>query len=681
MRPQPQLGSVASLGTGAPAATGIAAPSDTETTRGGYLGSVVFGALRGLSLSLGLLLVAGCAAGIKSSFDPGTGSAARFSGMAPGMAPDTTVERSADGPAQRFDGRWRTARNTLRLAPSGPSTGGGPFFFSGLQATSTEVRVVPAPGVSHARIRMSCDGPVALAGVTHPAGRTFEFAVAAADLPAGVTLRPAEALGRCDGAAFFAEGSRNLVLLREEAADRALAALDSRFDLCAAPAGGDALERAFHAGRPLSQTCVFALRDARTLIEEKESFDAKVRALLGRPLPARFYDEGDPELPLDFSAAPRLSLIYLSYLDIKADFSGRVIERLVRHHAARGAAVRIVVSDVLTHGKDRALLEALAADHHNVRLKMFRWEPRWHALPTERLSALHRVHHAKLLAALSPEPGRSTAILGGRNIHDGFLFAAPVNLSSYSHLQQYRRGGFTLNYYSNWSDLDVAVHDDRAVRLLAAHLSTLWHDDADTKAARPFSRTTSDGAQAHAGGNSRHFISVPYADGRALEAYYIDLFNAAEHTIEIVNPYLNLTEALTAALEQALARGVEVVIVGRVDLSGDLAGGAVTAVNKAFVERFGNRIAIFDFNAPDLLLHSKILMIDRRLVILSSVNLNNRSFIHDNENGLAVLDPGFYRKMKRVFDEYRLASSRVTTARVPFYWRLLSFSRPVREMF
>ena len=638
------------------------------------MGSVVFGALRGLCLSLGLLAVAGCATGIESPVDPGTGPVAHLAG--------TAIQRPAAGSERRFDGRWRTARNTLHLAPSGASTGDGPFFFSGLQAVSTEIRVVPTRGVSHARIRMSCDGPLTIAGAIHPAGRTFEFALAA-DAPAGVTLRPDETLRRCDGAAFFAgERSRNLVLLREETADRALAALDSRFDLCAAPEGGDALERAFHAGRSLSQTCAFTLGDTRALIEERESFDAKVRALLGRPLPARFYDEGDPELPLDFSAAPPLSLVYLSYLDIKADFSGRVIERLVRHHAARGTAVRIVVSDVLTHGKDRALLEALAADHHNVRLKMFRWEPHWYALPAERLSALHRVHHSKLLAALSPEPGRSTAILGGRNIHDGFLFSAPVNLSSYSHLQQYERGGPTLNYYSNWSDFDIAVHDDAVVRLLAAHLSTLWHDDADTNAARPFSRAAPGRAQAPArGGNSRHFISVPYADGHALEAYYVDLFDAAEHRIEIVNPYLNLTELLTAALERAITRGVEVVIVGRVDLSGDLAGGTVTAVNKAFVARFGDRIAIFDFKAPDLLLHSKILMIDRRLVILSSVNLNNRSFIHDNENGLAVLDAGFYRKMKRIFNEYRVASARVTTARVPLYWRLLSLSRPVKEMF
>lgn len=541
------------------------------------------------------------------------------------------------------------------------------------------------PGVSDVRMRLSCDGPLVADGVTQPAGRTFELTLGVTG-PTAVagrtTLRPAEGLDRCEGAAFFPQGRRSVVLVRQEAAYPALTELDSRFYTCglAMPPETDALERAFYAPRALSQTCPFAPGRSQPLVDARAGFDAKVAALLGRVLPPGFYEKGDPEQPLDFSAAPRLSLIYLSYLDIKADFSGRVIERLVRYHAARGTPVRIMVSDVLTRDKDRLLLERLASDHHNVQVRTFRWTPPPGSLPHERIASLHRVHHAKALIALSPTPGRSVAILGGRNIHDGFLFRQPVDLSAYPQLQQYGRGGSKLNYYSNWSDFDLVLHDDKTAHLLAAHLSILWHGDAATGAARPFS-AVSQGVSALARGASRHFISVPYADGRALETYYVELFDAARHTIEIVNPYLSLTERLEAALERALARGVEVTVVGRIDLSGDLAGAAVTAMNQAFVERFGGRIAIYDFKEPRLLLHSKILMIDRRLVILSSVNLNNRSFIHDSENGLAILDPGFYPGIKRIFEDYRAASIRVTQARPPFHWRLLSLNRLVREAF
>lgn len=589
--------------------------------------------------------------------------------------------RPAGEDPARVDTRWRTARSTLHLAPPGPLAKPAPFAFSGLQAARTEIEIALPAGVSNIRMHLACDGPLAVDGAVQPAGRLFELTLGGPDGPARTTLRPADTLDRCAGAAYFPQGRREVVLVRQEAADPALARLDSRFETCGAamPADADALERAFHAPRALSQTCPFDPGPPRLALDAQAGFDAKVAALLGRALPPGFYETGDPERPLDFSAAPDLSLIYLSYLDFKADFSGRVIERLVRHHAARGATVRIMVSDVLTHGKDRGLLERLAADHHNVQVKTFRWPAPPFSPPHERIAQFHRVHHAKLLIALSPTAGRSVAILGGRNIHDGFLFPQPLDLSAYPSLQHYGQEGTQLNYYSNWSDLDVALHDDDAVRLLAAHLATLWHGDAATAAARPFSTAAKDGAPGRKTG--RHFISVPYADGKALEAYYVDLLDAARHSIEIVNPYLSLTGPLDAALERALGRGVEVTIVGRIDLTGDLAGGAVTAMNQAFVERFGGRVTIHDFKEPHLLLHSKMLMIDRRLAIVSSVNLNNRSFIHDSENGLAVLDPAFYARMKEIFDSYRAASVHITTAKPPLYWRIMALSRLIREAF
>lgn len=589
---------------------------------------------------------------------------------------------AGEGPA-RVDARWRTARSTLHLAPPGPLSRPAPFAFSGLQAARTEIEIALPAGVSGIRMHLACDGPLAVGGAVQPAGKAFELTVGAPGESGRTTLHPAEELDRCEGAAYFPQGRRDVVLVRQEAADPALTRLDNRFDTCdaAMPADADALGRAFHAPRTLSQTCPFDPGRASSLTDARAGFDAKVAALLGRALPPGFYEAGDPERPLDFSAAPDLALIYLSYLDIKADFSGRVIERLVRHHAARGATVRIMVADATTRDKDRLLLETLASDHHNVQVKTFRWPTPTLTSPQERIAQLHRVHHAKLLIALSPTAGRSAAILGGRNIHDGFLFPQPLDLSAYPRLQQYGHDGSKLNYYSNWSDLDLVLHDAAAVRLLAAHLSTLWHHDAATGAARPFSRAAEEGTRRPPRGRSRHFISVPYADGRALEAYYVDLLDAARHSIEIVNPYLSLTEPLEAALERALARGVEVAIVGRIDLSGDLAGGAMTAMNQAFVERFGGRVTIHDFKEPRLLLHSKLLMIDRRLTIVSSVNLNNRSFVHDSENGLAVLDPDFYSSMKEIFEGYRAASVRVTTARPPIYWRLMSLSRFVREVF
>jgi cardiolipin synthase len=586
-----------------------------------------------------------------------------------------------------FNGRWRVSRQTLYVditaRPAAPKT----FSFSGLQARSVEI-VIRDSGEQSVEISGACDGALAIrqAGASRTFASNATFRLRLSDEGATVSLYPDESLNRCDMrvGSGRASAAAPLTILREEVADPALAAFDSLYQRCPVPdpAGLDALGRAFYASRWLSQTCTVSLGQPRLLRKSRDGFNAKVAALMGATLPDSDIDRGDPELPLDFSHAPTLKLIYLSSLEFKADFSGRIVERLIRHHAALGTKVRIMVTDVLERDKDDAMLHRLAAEFPNVELQEYRWRADSSAPIDQRLAQLHRTHHVKMLATLATDPARSRVIIGGRNIHDGFLFHQPIDLSRYPDLQQYgETDGLSLNYYSNWNDFDIEIADRTTVETLAAHLSTLWFRDADTNIARPFSIPVSSGSR-RPQQTARHFISVPYADGHALEAYFVELVDAAEHHIEIVNPYLNLTPKLAQAFDRALARGIRIDIVGRIDLKGDIGGKFLTALNKLFVEKYGDRISIREFKAPDVVLHSKIMMIDERLVTISSVNLNNRSFFHDSENCMTVLDPAFYRRMKPIYDDYVAHSKPVdTNVSIPLAYRLLFKDSLIREAF
>src|SRR5690606_21139461 len=207
---------------------------------------------------------------------------------------------------------------------------------------------------------------------------------------------------------------------------------------------------------------------------------------------------------------------------------------------------------------------------------------------------------------------------------------------------------------------------------LAAHIATLWHSDGETDLARPFSIEGKKTAKPAAGATAKHFLSVPYADGRALEDYYVELIDAASETIEIVNPYLNLPRRIADAFGRAIDRGVRITLVTRIDLDGDIGGRFLTELNELFVEKYGRRITMYEFRAPDVVLHSKLLMIDGRYVSISSVNLNNRSFIQDSENGIAVLDRAFYARMKPIFDSYVARSRPIERdVDIPLVYRLL----------
>lgn len=587
-----------------------------------------------------------------------------------------------------FDAKWRVARSTLYLDSDRPAS--GEFQFSGLQAKSVEI-VLRQIGSAPLELSGRCDGEVAIGGpasatVVAP-GRPFRLSLGAAGSKGDRdSLHPGPGLRHCRLFPRSPTGeSGSIDVRREETADPELAELDSLYQRCPVPdpARLAPVERVFHASRWLSQTCPVPLGDADLLADAREAFNAKVEALAGSRLPESFFARGDPEAPIDLSRAPALRLIYFSYLDFKADFSGRVMERLIRYHARRGTKVRIMVTRVLERDKDRALLEQLAADHPNVQLQQFAWEAAGGAPLGEQLSAFHKTHHVKMFATLASDSSRSRVMVGGRNIHDGFLFHEPVDLSRYPNLHQYgRTNGLSLNYYSNWSDFELDVRNPAALRTLVAHLATLWHRDADTEMPRPFSVPGKRVAKPADRATARHFMSIPYADGQALEAYFVELIDAARERIEIVNPYLNPTPAIAAALERALGRGVDIIIVGRIDLGGDFGGNFLTALNALFIEKYAGRITILEYRRPDVVLHSKILMIDGTYVSVSSVNLNRRSFFHDSENGVAVLDRSFYRRMLPVFESY-VARSRPADpdVRIPWAYRLLFSSSLVLEAF
>ncbi len=579
-----------------------------------------------------------------------------------------------------YDGRWRNADAYLYLGDHTP-VGNHVFRFSGVQAVSTTI-FLRSVADKPLHVTGRCDGP---AQIETPAGRlrlraaaSFTVNVAPGDRDRARIVVDNRVQGcRLDIRTAGTGSTRSIALEREESTQPAIARMDSRYDVCAMPppASLDPLSKSFFADRWLSQSCILPVRGIRLLPESRLGFNAKVEALTGRRLSNAAFDKGDPYLPLDFSHAPKLELIIASYLDIKADFSGTVFVRMLRYHARRGTPIRIITTEILEREKDRAPLEKLAADYPNVQLQEFIWDPPRGSDIEDEAARYHRTSHVKMLVTLSRRRGETRAIVGGRNIHDGFLFPEAVDLSAYPELQNYEGPGkLSLNYFATYHDFEAELTDERTVRTLAAHLSTLWNRDADTSAFRPFSVSVEKRGMPLTG--MRHFMSSPYEDSNALENWYVELIDAARHSIEIVTPYLNPPAPVAAALERAHDRGVHITIAARVNLKGDLGGQILTRLNQLFVEKYAGTYEMYEFKAPKVVLHSKIVMIDGRLSILGSVNLNHRSFLLDSENGLAVLDKSFYRRMKKVFDDYVADSVRLTPdVDIPASYRLLLSSQ------
>lgn len=523
----------------------------------------------------------------------------------------------------------------------------------GRLAEVAALRLVEGVGRA-ARIEARCDGPARMRAEPDPpqpaAPRPDPAwapagAVLLADLPAGsrgtLALDLAPGTEGCEMVARRGPFAAQAWALRREVLARPqLAAIDAGAPRCAvAPPtpADDPLAAAFAAVRGLDQTCPMPVGPTRLLPGGLDGFDAKVEALTGRRLGAAALLSGDPDLPIDFSAAPDLDLIVLSYLNVNADFTGALMARMLEWHAARGTVVRILVADQFWGEAERALFEGLAARQPTVQIRRFRYQP----LPGDgvegHLARFHRVQHVKLFATVGHDPSRSRALIGGRNLADGYVFADPFDLSDHPTLRQYSRDrGIYFGGFHSYRDLEIEFLGDAQVRALVGHWAELWHGDPVT--ARPRRPAAVPVPAAAEGARLRHFLSVPWLDGGAQEALFADLIDSAQERIDIASPYLNPPPRLAAALDAAVRRGVAVRIVTteRVREPGDM---FITGLNRMFGAEWAGRITYLDHDPHPLLLHTKAMVIDGRLTVLGSTNLNFRSFVHDLENGVMALDP------------------------------------------
>lgn len=420
--------------------------------------------------------------------------------------------------------------------------------------------------------------------------------------------------------------------------------------------------------------CPVSLNGLKTLEDSEEGMQAKVEMLLGKKLPKEFMKQRDPFPPLDFSQAPKLDVIFISYLVFRSDYYGNVLARLLKYHADRGTQVRILVSDVISLKKDKALFAALNADNGNIKVVLYRYDNS--AKSGGFIHEFHRTNHVKIFLTLSStQASANKVVLGGRNIHDAFVFKQPSSFSS-PVLIDYLHGEES---FVHWRDFEVLVDSKAFAEKVATQFYALWMQDSVNFSMKPTTTqaVTSSPLPADYFAESskhpliRHYVSIPFKDGQILEDYYAELINHADKKILISSPYFRPVRKVGEALMNAVKRGVKITLITRLDLDGDTADFILSAVNKDGVNKFKDSIKIYEYTEPKAILHSKLVMIDDEMTFLGSINLNKRSFVHDMENAALVYSPEFNKQMTEIYKEYLTQARIITEKQKVYFWQRL----------
>lgn len=415
-----------------------------------------------------------------------------------------------------------------------------------------------------------------------------------------------------------------------------------------------------------NMTCPSKYDSIKILPEPEDSLHARVINLLGQDLPEDYIKNGNPFAELDYSKAPKFDSILVSYLVFRADFYGTLIGRLLAYHADQGAVVRIVVSDVISLAKDEAMYEKLMARHPNMKIVKYRFDTSNKGGAF--ISEFHRTNHVKLFAAYSKEnPNDSFAIVGGRNIHDGFVFKTPVDVSKYPEVVNYVSGDESWAY---WRDFEMVIKGQEFVEAVTRNYMNFYHINKENLVMKLSSlavqkEEASDAEEL----TMRHYVSIPFKDEPNLNLFYARMIDSAKKKILISSPYFRPVKEIAEAIDRAIVRGVDITIITRLDLEGDTADFILGAVNKEGVNRFISKVKVFEYIEPKVILHSKLLMVDDEFSFISSVNLNKRSFYHDLENGVVVNDPKFTKTMGDLYKEYLTLSKQLTEQQKVVFWK------------
>jgi len=313
-----------------------------------------------------------------------------------------------------------------------------------------------------------------------------------------------------------------------------------------------------------------------------------------------------------------------SYI-VEADGPGEELARRLVERCKAGVRVNLLFDSFGSFGTSAAFFDKLR--DADVRLCEYNPIQRWRALLGK---ALHLRDHRKLMVV----DGR-IGFIGGVNI-SAVYSSGPLGPRA--------AGG---NSGPGWRDIHVAVEGpvvQRLQRLFIAH----WQRFANVpmQQARYFPPLPPAGTQR---------VGVAACDaGRRPNPYYNALLGAidgARSRILLTTAYWVPPRRLMRSLTQAAERGVAVSLLlpGVSDFWAPLHAG-----RSHFARLLAAGVQIHERH--DALLHAKACVIDGVWASVGSSNIDWRSFVHNAEANLIVLDHGFAGQLEQVFrDDVRQA--------------------------
>ncbi len=373
----------------------------------------------------------------------------------------------------------------------------------------------------------------------------------------------------------------------------------------------------------------------------------------------------------------------LQYYLIRSDASSRALMRRVRAAADRGVRVRLLLDDLNTAGQDDGLLRFTT--HRNIEVRLY------NPFPAGRVSTLGRVMasitditrinqrmHNKMLVA-----DNALAVTGGRNLGDAYFVNSAT--SNFLDIDLLVAGpavrGLSATFDSFWNS-PIAYPVEKVAEMPAPMVGDNNSSGNDTAASAParLPAVATIPSVALTQELARGELKLVWADARVLadtplkgETMNGDLWSllrAARHEVLVISPYFVPGPRGVALARTLSERGVKLRV-----LTNSLATTDAPVVHIGYARYREALLALGvelhelrpqldqrrsvarSFGSSQASLHAKVVVVDGRLALVGSMNMDPRSQKLNTEMGVLVNSPLIARQLVELFDEVCAGSS------------------------
>lgn len=316
--------------------------------------------------------------------------------------------------------------------------------------------------------------------------------------------------------------------------------------------------------------------------------------------------------------------IHLEYFNFRNDSIANALFALLAEKVKEGVEVRALFDDFGNMSNNQPLRKRHLTKLHRQGIQIYSFDP----IRFPYVNHILKRDHRKIVVI----DGR-VAYMGGMNVADYYINGTDI--------------------VGQWRDMHMRV-EGPAVDELQLIFMDMWRQV--TKEDLSTDQTYFPEPDIAANGVEMAIVDrYPGRTPESIRHAYVASINAAQHKIQLINPYFVPTHSIKKALKRAIDRGIDVQIMISAKSDIPFTPDASTYFAYRLAKR-GAHVYLYEGGFH----HSKIMMVDGTFCTLGSANLNSRSLRYDYEVNAFMFDHEVTQELIDMFEDDKQHSTPLT---------------------